>query len=650
MSPSFSMAEILVMTLAAPSPPARDYPIQPVPFTRVRLRDSFWAPRLETVRTVTIPFAIRMCEETGRIDNFVKAGRRMEGKHEGKRYNDSDVFKIIEGASYSLRVHPDPALDARLDAWIEKIASAQEPDGYLYTARTIDPANPAPGAGATRWSELAASHELYNMGHLHEAAVAHHLATGKRTLLDVAIRNADLVARVFGPGKRPGAPGHQEIEIGLVRLFRLTGDESYLRLAKHFLDERGKPYPFTRYPPDSPFAVYNDPEEHIQWHKPVVEQAEAVGHAVRAAYMYSAMADVAALTGDAAYLRALDRIWANVAGRKLYLTGGIGARHDKESFGADYELPNRTAYAETCASIGNVFWAHRLFLLHGDAAYIDVLERTLYNALLAGISLTGDRFFYPNPLESDGVFPFNQGSPARKPWFDCACCPGNLIRFLSSLPGYVYATAGASIYINLYIASSADLETAGVRIRVVQETRHPWDERVRIAIGPEREVDLTLRLRVPGWVSGRPVPSDLYRYEGESDARGRCRLNGRDVDAATEKGYIRIERRWKPGDEVILDLPMPIRRVRAHEEVEDDRGKVALERGPLVYCVEGADNPGVGLFGLTLPADAKLAASFREDLLGGFVAITATKPAFTAIPYALWGNRGADPMSVWLRR
>ncbi|MBN1421894.1 MAG: glycoside hydrolase family 127 protein, partial [Planctomycetes bacterium] len=610
-------------------------------------------PRIETVRTVTIPFAIRMCEETGRIDNFAKAARRMEGEHEGQRYNDSDVFKVIEGASYSLRVHPDPVLEARLDDWIAKIAAAQEPDGYLYTARTIDPANPVPGAGETRWSNLAVSHELYNMGHLLEAAVAHHLATGKRSLLDVAIRSADLVARVFGPGERPGAPGHQEIEIGLVRLYRLTGDETYLRLAKHFLDERGKPYPFTRYPPESRFAVYNDPEEQIQWHAPVVEQAEAVGHAVRAAYMYSGMADIAALTGDAAYTRALDRIWGNVVGRKLYLTGGIGARHDKESFGADYELPNRTAYAETCASIANVFWAHRLFLLHGDAAYIDVLERTLYNALLAGMSLNGDRFFYPNPLEFDGAFPFNQGSAERKPWFDCACCPVNLVRLLSSLSGYVYATSVAGgrtdLYVSLYVASSADLEIGGVRIRVAQETRYPWDGDVRIAIDPDREVEFALRLRIPGWAANRPVPSDLYRYEGTSGERPRCRLNGRDIDAATEKGWLGIDRRWRPGDEVVLDLPMPVRRVRAHEAVEEDRGKVAIERGPLVYCVEGADNRGVDVLDLVLPADADLAPAFREDLLGGVVAIAGKAPSFTAIPYALWGNRGADPMAVWFR-
>ncbi|MDZ7333408.1 MAG: glycoside hydrolase family 127 protein, partial [candidate division KSB1 bacterium] len=411
------VAMVLLFT-ACSKKPQKDYPIKPVPFTDVQVTDQFWQPRMETNRTVTIPYDFKKCEETGRIDNFAKAGGLMEGEFVGIRYNDSDVYKVIEGAAYSLRLYPDPQLEQYLDDLIAKIAAAQEDDGYLYTARTINPAKPPKNAGPERWSYLIHSHELYNVGHMYEAAVAYYQATGKRSLLDVAIKNANLIDSVFGPGKKHDPPGHQEIEIGLTKLYRVTGDERYLKLAKFFLDQRG------RYIGRKPYDEYIS-AEYTQDHKPVIEQDEAVGHAVRAGYMYSGMADVAALTGDQDYIKAIDRIWENVVSKKLYITGGIGARSEGEAFGDNYELPNLEAYNETCAAIANMFWNHRLFLLHGDAKYIDVLERTLYNGFLSGVGLDGNEFFYPNPLESDGRH-------NRSPWFDCACCPVNVVLFLPS--------------------------------------------------------------------------------------------------------------------------------------------------------------------------------------------------------------------------
>lgn len=417
-----------------------DYPVKPVPFTDVHVDDDFWLPRMETNRSVTIPFALKKNEDTGRVNNFRKAAGLMEGKYEGRRFNDTDVYKVMEGVAYSLSLDHDPELEKYLDSLIEIIAAAQEEDGYLYAARTVDPENPAPGAGPGRWTRLRGSHELYNAGHMYEAAVAHYLATGKRTFLDVAVKNADLLVKEFGPEKRRDFPGHQEIEIGLAKLFRVTGNKEYLKLAKFFLDERGHAHDGGLYPESSPFAIYNQ-KKYMQDHKPVLEQNEAVGHAVRASYMYAGMADVAALTGNVEYVRAIDSVWENVVSKKMYLTGGIGARHTSEAFGDNYELPNFTAYTETCAAVGNVMWNHRLFLLHGDARYIDVMERVLYNGLISGVSLSGDRFFYQNPLESKGKY-------ERSPWFEVACCPGNITRFIPSFPGYVYAQRNGILYVN----------------------------------------------------------------------------------------------------------------------------------------------------------------------------------------------------------
>jgi len=635
---------------------AGDYPIRPVPFTQVRFTDAFWAPRLETNRTVTIPYAFRMNEETGRVDNFRKAARLMSGPHVGKRYNDTDVYKAMEGAAYSLLLHPDPALESRLDELVALIAKAQEPDGYLYTARTIDPQNPAAGAGPERWYYLRGSHELYNSGHMFEAAVAHFQATGKRTFLDIAVKNADLLVRTFGPDKLRDIPGHQEVEIGLAKLFRVTGKQAYLDLAKFFLDERGRPRERPLYPADSPFALYNG-REYMQDHKPVLEQDEAVGHAVRAMYMYAGMADVAALRGEADYVRAIDRLWENVVVKKLYLTGGVGARDTSEAFGDAYELPNAEAYTETCAAIGNAFWNQRLFLLHGEARFMDVFERVLYNGLLSGVSLAGDRFFYQNPLASNG-------GVERSAWFEVACCPPNMTRFLPSLPGYVYAVRGSDLFINLFVGSSAEVEVTGHRVRVVQETRYPWDGLAKIQLEGDIPPGLALLVRIPGWARGEAVPSDLYRFLDTTKEQAALRINGRAASIELENGYTRIGRAWKAGDVVELTLPMPVRMVVAHPAVAADAGRVALQRGPLVYCVEGIDNEGT-VRDLTLPDMASLASAFRPDLLNGMVVVAARGSAgetggvgpagakerpFVAIPYYAWANRGAGEMAVWLKR
>lgn len=643
--------------------PKADYPAKPVPFTKVKVADSFWRPRIETNRAETLPFLFKKNEETGRLDNFAIAGGLMNGRYRGERYNDTDVYKPIEGASYSLMVHPDPELDKALDSVISKIAAAQEPDGYLFTARTCDPAHPQPGIGPERWSELAVSHELYNAGHLYEAAVAHYLATGKRTLLDVAIRNADLVAATFGPDKRHGFPGHEEIELALVKLYRVTGDEKYLRLAKYFLDQRGREVKLTQYPKGSRFAIYNDPEQ-IQAHKPVLEQDEAVGHAVRLTYMASGMADIAAITGDPSYLEAVCQLWRNVVEKKMYLTGGVGSRHDRERFGENYELPNLTGYLETCASIGMAFWNERMFLLTGDARYVDVLEKAMDNGILSGVSLDGRAFFYANPLESDGKFRFNQGQLGRAPFFGTACCPGNISRFLPSMPGYIYAVKGDALYVNLFVQSEAAVDVGGRNVILKQRTRYPWDGAVRITVEPEGRGAWTLLVRIPGWARGEAVPGDLYRFIDDPKGKPSLKVNAKAVAITLDRGFAGIRREWKKGDVVELDLPMPVRRVVANEAVKDDAGKVALVRGPLVYCAEWPDNGG-HVLDLVLPDDRPLQAEFRPDLLNGVAVIkgealasakgpdgrvTARKQPFLAIPYYAWAHRGPGEMAVWLSR
>ena len=623
------------------------YRFTPVPFTAVQIDDSFWLPRLETNRTVTVGYDFQKCEETGRIDNFAKAGGLMAGDHEGIFYNDSDVFKVIEGAAYSLSLHPDPALDSYLDDLIAKIAASQEDDGYLYTVRTIAEKTGkrdrllADREGLTRWSNLRINHELYNVGHMYEAAVAHFQATGKRTFLDVALKNADLIDQVFGPDKIRDVPGHQEIEMGLVRLYQVTGEDRYLKLAQFFIDERGHAHERALY-------THFDNAGYMQDHVPVVAQSEAVGHSVRAGYLYSGVADVAALTGNAEYVAAIDRIWENVVTKKLYLTGGLGARHKGEAFGDDYELPNETAYAETCAAIANIFWNQRMFLLHGHAKYIDVLERSLYNGFLSGIAFSGDRFFYVNPLAFDGGATFNRDdSNMREPWFGTSCCPTNVVRLLPSLPGYVYAAGDDAVYVNLYIAGQATLRVAGRELTVSQKTDYPWQGRIRLTLNPDQATSFRLNLRIPGWAKNQPVPSDLYRYLADEPPTITLTVNGEAVPLNVSQGYAHLERTWQPGDVVELDLPMPVQRVVSHEQVGANIGRVALERGPLVYCVEGVDNGGQ-IDALSLSDTTELQAEHRPDLLNGVTVITGQ--SLTAIPYYAWAHRGLSPMAVWLPR
>ena len=656
---ALTVATIVLATMAASLDQAsHDYPFQPVPFTHVHLDDEFWAPRIETNRHVTIPAAFQQCELSGRMNNFERAAEALRGEpHDMKAppypFDDSDLYKVIEGASYALSVAPDPKLDAYVDKLIAEIAAAQEPDGYLYTTRTINPQNPHRWSGKERWvNERNDSHELYDLGHLFEAAVAHYQATGKKSLLNVATKAADLLVGTFGPGKRSTWPGHQITEMALVKLYRVTGNEQYLSLAKFFLDQRG-PGPI---PPGE--TVNPRGLEYNQAQLKVIDQTEPVGHAVRAMYMYSGMADVAAIEDDAKLRAAGDRIWDNLVANKLYLTGGIGAAGGHEGFGAPYELPNMTAYNETCASVGMDFWNHRLFLLHGDAKYIDVMERTLYNGLISGVSLKGDTFFYPNPLESNGQH-------ARQAWFGVACCPGNITRFMASVPGYIYATRGPAVYVNLYAAGSADIKTSSGTVELVQQTRYPWDGAVRLTVTPDHVRQFPINVRIPGWAREQPVPSDLYRFADAPAPAPTIRVGGRRVPLTLDKGYVTIDRRWSPGDVIEIDLPMPVRRIAAHEQVEADRGRVALQRGPIVYAAEWPDNPGGKVRNIVLPDSSALSSTFRPDLLNGVQVITGRalglskdaagrvqrhEQTLTAIPYATWANRGRGQMIVWLAR
>jgi len=618
----------------------KDYPVQPVPFTAVRIQDGFWSPRMETNRLTTVWYDFKKCEETGRIDNFAKAGRLMPGKFRGTPFDDSDVFKVIEGAAYTLALHPDPKLDKYLDDLIAKIAAAQEPDGYLYTARTVDPKSRVDFFGPTRWSKLEGSHELYNVGHLYEAAVAHFQATGKRTLLDVARKNADLICKTFGPG--PGQlqepPGHEEIEIGLVKLFRVTGERKYLDEAKFFCDIRGRA------------GTHRLRGAYQQDDKPIVEQSDAVGHSVRAGYFYSGVADVAALAGDADYIRAIERIWQTVVGKKLHLTGGMGASPAGEAFGADYDLPNANAYLETCAAIANALWNERMFLLSGDAKYMDVLERVIYNGFLSGVALTGDRFFYPNPLESDGKSKFNMGYCERAPWFGCSCCPVNDVRFIPEIASFIYASRGDQLFVNLYIGGTATLQLAGTPTVIRQSTRYPRDGAVTLTLRPEKPTTFTLNLRIPGWARNQPVPSDLYSYDDGLKPKIKLAVNGESVKLDMQKGFAQIRRAWKSGDTVSLDLEMPVRRVVALPAVKADRDRFAIERGPLVFCAEGADNEGKVL-DKVLPGKLRYDPQWRPDILGGLVTVRisddTTGASLNCIPYYAWCNRGPNEMRVW---
>ncbi len=579
-----------------------------VPFTAVKFSDGFWAPRLETNRQKSLPHNFKWCEETGRIANFAKAGGLVQGKFEGIYFNDSDVYKVLEGASYSLAQHPDPALEKTIDQIIAKMAAAQREDGYLNTYFTlVEPDK--------RWTNLPSKHELYCAGHLFEAAAAHYRATGKRTLLDVAIRFADCIDGIFGPGKRAGVPGHEEIELGLVKLYQVTGEKRYFDLARFFLDVRG----------DESKRKIAGP--YCQDHVPVRQQKEIVGHAVRAMYLYAGVADVAAYTGDQGFIDAMGHLWDDVVERKMYVTGGIGARHQGEAFGDAYELPNATAYCETCAAIGLALWSHRMNLMHADAQYADVLERVLYNGVLSGVGMDGEHFFYVNPLAS-------VGKHHRQPFYPCACCPTNVVRLIPSLPGYVYAQDGKSVYVNLYVAGTGEVALGDAKVKMTQETQYPWDGAVKLAVALDKPQTFTIRLRIPAWSHGATIA-----------------VNGEQLASPTiEKGYACLNRSWQSGDTILLNLPMDVQRIEAHPAVVADRGRVAVQRGPIVYCFEGVDN-GDSLQPVILARDPKFVAHPRPDLLGGVTVLEGVDHAgrkIVAVPYYAWDHREPGRMDVWV--
>jgi DUF1680 family protein len=627
-------------------PPSGDYPIHPVPFTSVKLTDNFWAPRIKKNADVTIPIAFGYCGSTGRIKNFEIAGKIDTGKFKTiYPFDDSDVYKIIEGASYSLQTFPDPKLELWLDTLIMKIGKAQEPDGYLYTNRTIAEmhggAGLHPWANKSRWlNDSISSHELYNLGHLYEAAVAHYQATGKRSLLEIALKSADLVNKDFGWDKCRVYPGHQVIEIGLVKLYRITGEKKYLDLAKFFLDVRGP-----------------KGQQYNQANLKPVDQTTAVGHAVRATYMYSGMADIAALENDQQYLNAITKIWEDLVYGKMYITGGIGATGGNEGFAEPFVLPNMSAYCETCASIGDIFFNQRLFLLHGESKYYDVLEKTLYNSMLSGVSLSADRFFYPNVLES-------AGQHERSAWFGCACCPSNVCRFIPAIPGYIYAVTDEDLYINLFISSNAAFKVGKDEVNISQKSGFPWNGKVLIEVNPEKESRFNLRIRVPGWVVNKVLAGDLYTYTDTNPESITLVLNGVMQKIRISEGYAVLDRKWNKGDNIEIDFPMSVREIVASGKVKDDMGKVAIQRGPFIYCAEWPDNNNGKVLNLVLKKDAVFTAEYNDELLGGTEIIRTTgyqtKKSLSGkietmadqplllIPYAFWNNRGAGEMSVWL--
>lgn len=620
------------------------YPIDPVPFTSVKVSDAFWGQRLQASRDVTIPLAFSKCEETGRYENFVKAANPSdEYEVGGLAFDDTDVYKTIEGASYLLQTYPDKKLMKYIDSVLVIVAAAQEPDGYLYTSRTMNPKHPHEWAGTKRWELVEdLSHEFYNLGHMVEGAVAHYQATGKRNFLDIALRYADCVIREIGegPDQVVRVPGHQIAEMALARLYLVTGEKKYLDQAKFFLDKRG---------------YTSRTDEYSQAHKPVLEQDEAVGHAVRATYMYSGMADVAALTGDKGYIDAIDRIWENIVGKKMYITGGIGSTSSGEAFGKNYELPNMSAYCETCAAIGNVYVNHRLFLLHGHGKYYDVLERTLYNGLISGVSLEGNGFFYPNPLES-------MGQHQRQAWFGCACCPSNICRFIPSLPGYVYAVKNNDVYVNLFMSNTSNLKVNGKKVELEQTTNYPWNGDITIGVKKNSAGKFNLKVRIPGWVRNQVVPSDLYTYSDNVRLGYSVKVNGEEVKSELKDGYFCIDRKWKKGDKVEVHFDMEPRTVRANDKVAADKGRVAVERGPVVYCAEWPDN-NFDVLSAYMNQNPKFEVEFQKDMLYGINTLktdaqvleygkdgrlTTKDVKMTMIPYYAWAHRGRGNMSVWI--
>ncbi|MCY2929990.1 MAG: glycoside hydrolase family 127 protein [Planctomycetota bacterium] len=631
--------------------------LTPLPLTAVRLNDDFWSPLMAVNRTATLPIQRHQCQITGRLDAFTWTPGC--GRPEPHIYWDSDVAKWIEAAGYSLATCPDPALEKQVDDVIDTMASAQAPDGYLNSHYLVVETD-------KRWSNLRDCHELYCAGHLIEGAVAYFQGTGKRKLLDVMCRYADYIIATFGtgPGQKRGYCGHEEIELALVKLARATGQAKYLDQARYFIEERGRqPYYFHleaaargEDPKNYHFHTY----DYLQANVPIRELTEVAGHAVRAMYYFAGATDLAAATGDKTLLAACRRLWKNLTGRRMYITGGIGPTRTNEGFTFDYDLPNESAYAETCAAIALVFWAHRMLHLDPDSQYADVMERALYNGILSGVSRDGQRFFYVNPL---ALYPpmlnpkdtFFGGR--RQDWFGCACCPPNVARLIASLPGYVYSSNPREAWVHLYAAGEAALEVADTKLTLTQATAYPWDGEVSLTVSPETPATFTLALRIPGWCR-----------------KASLRVNGKPIGLAsiTKKGYARIKRLWSPGDKVSLSLAMPVERIATHPKVRHNAGRVALQRGPVVYCLEHVEN-GSDLNSVILPRSSSFklvhgpsalgsvpmltakalrpdGAAWRDDLYHPIDPKSAGKKPFTlkAIPYYLWANRAPGEMLVWI--
>ncbi len=636
------------VNLLSAQTPARKF--EPVNFSQVTITDSFWKPTMDKVATTTLQACIYQTEvKTPRIRNFEKAARNKNlptgqsgEKHEGIFYDDSDVYKALEAIAYSLKNHPDAALEKKADEWIDKVAAAQLPDGYIGTYYSL-------GRLPERWTDMS-MHEDYNGGHLLEAAVAYYNSTGKRKLLEVAVKFADHFDSLFGPGKRHWVTGHQELELALVKLYGVTKDKRYLNLSYWLLEERGH-----KYAKGYTWTDWKD-TAYAQDVVPVREQKEITGHAVRAMYMYTGAADVAALTGDDGYMKAMNTVWEDVVYRNMYVTGGIGSSGSNEGFSNDYDLPNEQAYCETCASVGMVFWNQRMNLLTGDSKFIDVLEKSLYNGARDGLSLSGDNFFYGNPLASNGKH-------SRREWFGTACCPANIARLVASLGDYVYGVSDKGLWVNLFVGSTTLVKFGKTDVPIKLESNYPWEGKVKLTVEPKSKAKFAVHVRIPGWAQGEAAPGGLYTFENDSKTTFMLSINGKPAVYTLDKGYAVVDREWKKGDQLELTLPMDVKRIVARPELKQDVDRVALQRGPLVYCVEGADNNGKA-WDLILPDNTTFKTSFQKDLLEGVVTIQFQAPTvqvgkdglsvntevktITAIPYYAWCNRGQNPMQVWL--
>lgn len=640
-----------------------DYPLEPVPFNEVGLEDRFWLPRLKIQAETTVPHALKQTEPAVERLRLCAQFTTIGGGPlpQPHRFISSDLFKVMEGAAYTLMIKPNPKREDKLDAIIDVIAAAQQDDGYLYVSHICGNPNPDE-MGETPYSYVVHSHELYNMGHMYEGAIAYYRATGKDTWLRVAEKNAQHVNQAIfegDPNYNHGkpvmqAPGHEEMELALCKLYRVTGNRQYLDMAQRFLDIRGVTY--------RPSGEGTMAPAYAQQHKPVVEQEKAVGHAVRAGYLYAAMADVSALTGDMRYARAANRIWHDIVDTKMHIFGGLGATHGIEGFGPAYDLPNRDTYNETCAAMANVLFNFRMYLLHTDAKYLDVAEVALLNNALAGISLKGDTFFYVNVLESDGSRKFNHGSAGRYPWFGCACCPSNLARLMPQVSGYMYAHTADEVCLGLYGSSSTAISLPGGKVNISQRTDYPFDGRIVLEIEPSASQRFKLKLRIPTWARERFVPGALYYYLDGLKPRWTLKVNDTTVDAKVAKGFATLDRVWQPGDRVELNLPMPLRFNAAIGKVKANRDRLAVTRGPLVYCAEQADNQNREVQRFFIPEPIR-GGEVEEHVMqdgplkgipvvslpaGEVVPEGARSASLKMVPYYAWNNRGQDSMIVWI--